>query len=288
MIDKPREGQLVVSKERQKAEVALQVGDGIHLLPSDTYRSRSLTDYQIEEWERLRERQYLISLCWNARFSGKNNPLEEMNISTRIKEDISFEVDYLRALWELIQAGWGVIRAKAKKAKLPFPFSQASELFLAAVQSSVDGTYRMCLRSYQEFSTKKIGKSAKTTAELLEKHLGSATLMSKKETDGDASAKNFQKELHTLIEELKTENTHDWECLSVFYCREACRENPRKHLRLQVKLDDIARAEIEILNRTSTACRRRGEWAEIIQPSFAICNGKKIPAQPDGTYRATN
>jgi len=254
-------------------------------LPSARLLRHDATPDQRQEWQRLRERQFWISKCWKARFSGKLDPLEELSISKKIKDEIWDEVDCLRSLWELIQEGWTVIKTSAKKDKLPFPFQEPVQLFVEAVRAEVDYCYRFCLRPYQEVSTKKIGKDFASTIKSLKNHHGKSTLMTIPE-ERKARDHGFHKELNTHVRELQAEGVHDWALLSIFLCGEACRAKPATYRRLQDKLDDLDRAEERILKRGVTATRRRGEWEDLIHPSFAWINGKRVYTAANGTYRA--
>ena len=148
----------------QKNKIELYLARKLKTLPPEELRKLIHTSDQLAWFDRIDNDFSLISLCWQARIKGDNDPLEQLLEARKIKEikytEINLQVDYYRALWELIQVSYSAIKAEAKRNKLKdFSFTKARDLFEQIISDDSKNAVNVC-QQYSEISSESIAKTS--------------------------------------------------------------------------------------------------------------------------------
>jgi hypothetical protein len=259
-----------MNPEKRIAEALLDI---FQLVPE------GLTPDQLAELRKIKNQYFVIGKYWSAIYSFKGKP--DLGLPELVEQSLQIETEVLKALWELVQEGFGAIEKGANKASIPFPFETPCDLFLVVLGCRIRlQTYGM-LKPYVEISTKKIGIKAAYEVKKINKRIAGDTSKTSIEV---AKEKGFYRESRAYIDEVKNTGLIDWHAFSIFFCNQSIRENPKRYRILKQKSIALDMALASYYQFTKTASRRRDGYEKVLDSSYSWQNGKKVYAK-NGSYK---
>lgn len=238
----------------------------LNKLPSSELTSLVQTKEQLDHWLNCRNSQKLVALAWEARFTGKNDPLKPLlrsrSIDLTTYNLVWYCVDYYEQLWNLVQLAQPDLEADLKRLGIEFPFESALELFAAIISSQINHAFLVCLKPYYEISKGKYEnkfclaeKWCKQDINLIEKGVLKGLLAQHSPVVWDIN----------LI----------WLPLMLIICHSKVGKTSSP---LKAKLEDYYKAMGRVSKTLATSCRKQ-------EASFAWINGKRVKASRyGGTY----
>ncbi|MBD2208081.1 hypothetical protein H6G33_37470 [Calothrix sp. FACHB-1219] len=131
-------------------------------LPEEELLRFTATQAQREYWIKCREFNHIIAICFEARFSGKDNPIDywKEDKTEKLFHDLVWKlIKMYEDLWSLIQVAFGDIKKAFDAKKEPLVFPSAWGLFLEVVKFQENSNYAQCLApSCNTFNTKRDAK----------------------------------------------------------------------------------------------------------------------------------
>lgn len=121
-------------------------------LPDDELKRLIKTQDQLEEWLTARNMNNHIAKCFQARFTGKNDPIENWKNEGKLQhlkwELVWQSVDVYESLWSLIQLCYGDIRDFLLQLEIVCPYPSAFNLFLEIVKINENTVFSKCLKPH--------------------------------------------------------------------------------------------------------------------------------------------
>lgn len=137
-------------------------------LPSEHLLALATTKEQVRLWLAHRCFQNWLSNCWQARYTGADDPLSRLLALGQIDSDnyerVWLLVDFYEQLWGLIQLAEPYVKAEFLRLGGDYPFKSAFELFAQIVWEDTNSTFSVCLKPYHEVSARKYEKAYRLAA----------------------------------------------------------------------------------------------------------------------------
>lgn len=228
-------------------------------LPSLHLLALATTKEQVLTWLAHRCFQNWLSDCWQARYTGGDDPLARLLASGQIDSDnyerVWLLVDFYEQLWGLIQLAEPYIKAEFLRLGGDYPFKSAFELFARIVWEDTNSTFSVCLKPYHEVSARKYEKAYRLAAK------------------GCTESFNPIEEssLNGLL------NQHQPCLLMSLVLLVSQQKATKRKLALKSKLEMFYQALGKFCDKRATICRKAG--------SFAWNNGEILKGSSDGTYK---
>jgi hypothetical protein len=228
-------------------------------LPSDHLHSLVDTQEQIRFWRAGRCFQEWVAQSWEARYTGKDDPLKPLLKSGEVNQDVYdrvwLAVDFYEQLWGLVQLVTPYIQQEFEGTGLEFLSESAFKLFLRLVWNEANEGFAVCLKPYHEASSRKYEQAYRLGAKGCREELNPIE----------------ERKLHGLL------NQHQPDMLMRFVVAVAHQKATRKRLALKSKLEMFYMALGKLCEKEATISRKLD--------SFAWKNGKLGRGDKDGTYK---
>jgi hypothetical protein len=119
-------------------------------LPDEKLRELIKTQDQLKRWHTAHRINKYVSVCFHARFTGKNDPIAHWKSQGKLQhmkwELIWHTVDVYASLWGLIQLAFDDIKNFLVTGGFVCPYSNAFDLFLEITAIKENATYSNCLK----------------------------------------------------------------------------------------------------------------------------------------------
>lgn len=186
------------------SKLAKKFASFLKRLPDEKLKNLAKKEDQIKRWHTARGTNNVIAICFEARFSGKDDPIAEWQQQGKVRklmwEIVWRTVEMYETLWGLVQIGFKDIQTLVKEIGMQFPFYRAFDLFIEIVSFKENLTYAHCLESTYKNS---VGENEQRF-QLIRKQLWSR--LSSEE----------QRQLQRLTEHLNEKQT--WLCTAYAVC----------------------------------------------------------------------
>ncbi len=236
------------------------IADFIANQPPHPWLAKTKTIDQISDWRSERIYQSQLAIAFYSRMSGSQDPLESLLglglIHQNTYETIWFEVDWLEALWGLIQLGFSHIKSEVEASGSEFPFKEPISLFQRVLAEMAQAPLETSIKPYYEVSPKKLRKSLE---------------LSKAALKGNATPIQLQN-LSRQIKDMPPNSLH-WYGLVMWVCHHKA---TNRRASLKSKLEATRRARdcwVDFMVRKSYGLG-----------SFAWNKGVKVAAKVGGSY----
>lgn len=228
-------------------------------LPAQHLLALATTKEQVRLWLAHRCFQNWLSDCWQARYTGADDPLARLLASDQIDLDnyerVWLLVDFYEQLWGLIQLAEPYIKAEFLRLGGDYPFKSAFEIFARIVWEDTNSTFSVCLKPYHEVSRRKYEKAYRLAAK------GCTELLNPIE----------ESNLHGLL------NQHQPCLLMSLVLLVSQQKATRRRRALSSKLSMFYLALGKLCDKEASVRKKAG--------SFAWKNGEILKGTQNGTYK---
>lgn len=204
------------------------IPDYIAGVPSIQWLRHFTTQEQFDEWYQLKLIFSFVSLAWEARHTGQNDPIEPFVkhkiIKPNYRDTIWLMVDVYEQLWGLVQLSYSYVKAELKKQKIENPFDSAAELFAYLVAEEANAPLNNCLRPYYESSKSKWRKYMELFLE---------------ECEGELAPVDENKQI-ALHKQLFPEGAKEWAAFVLDVAES--KTNKGRNVALKAKLEDYQKS----------------------------------------------
>jgi len=125
-------------------------------IPDEKLKELAKTQKLLEKWQTAKNINQYVAKCFEARFSGQNDPIEDWKKQGKVKEMkwelVWRKIEVYEALWGLVQLTFSDIKALIEAIGLEFPFCRAFDLFLEIIACKENLVYARHLDAYYKNS----------------------------------------------------------------------------------------------------------------------------------------
>lgn len=133
----------------ESKEIKTRLAKYISTLPSDSVAELAKLDEQIKYLKLCKQDNKYISVCWEARINGRNDPLLELLDKNQIKESkhqaIYNLIELFESLWGVIQIGWNHLQHIRE---FNDEFDNAEQLFKEILKTLFDNEFLLCTKHH--------------------------------------------------------------------------------------------------------------------------------------------